>query len=121
AESEDAARLACEAIVVDYEILPSATDLRAAVAAEAAQIWEEARGNIAYVYERGDAEAVEAAFAAAAHCVTLELVNNRIVAAAMEPRIAIGRYDVQSGVHHLAISAASVHAIRQELAEGVFR
>jgi hypothetical protein len=38
----------------------------------------------------------------------------------MEPRIALGRFDPASGVYSLAISGASVHAIRRELAEGVF-
>lgn len=121
ADGADEARLACEAIMVDYEILPSVTALPAAIAEGAPLIWPQAPGNRAYLYERGDAEAVAAAFAAAAEIVTLDLVNNRIVAAALEPRIAIGRFDIITGVHHLAISAASVHAIRQELAEGVFR
>ncbi len=48
------------------------------------------------------------------------LVNNRIVAAALEPRIAIGRYDAGADRFHLEISGASVHDIRRELAQGVF-
>ncbi|WP_082540135.1 xanthine dehydrogenase family protein molybdopterin-binding subunit [Bosea sp. Leaf344] len=121
AESADAARLACEAIIVDYDILPAVTDLAAAAAPGAPQLWSQAQGNIAYRYERGDAQAVADAFAVADEIVTLDLVNNRIVAAALEPRVAIGRFDPATATYHLAISAASVHAIRQELAQGVFR
>jgi carbon-monoxide dehydrogenase large subunit len=64
---------------------------------------------------------VAKAFADAAHVVSCDLVNNRIVAAAMEPRIALGRFDPASGRLPPALSGASVHAIRRELAEGVFR
>ena len=46
-----------------------------------------------YRFERGDKAAVEAAFAAAAHIVEIELVNNRLVVAPIEPRAAIGSYD----------------------------
>ncbi|WNJ93753.1 xanthine dehydrogenase family protein molybdopterin-binding subunit [Bosea sp. 685] len=120
AESREAARDACEQVVVDYDILPSVTELRSALDPQAAQIWPEAPGNLAFRFERGDREAVAKAFASAAHVASCDLVNNRIVAAAMEPRIALGRFDPASGVYSLAISGASVHAIRRELAEGVF-
>lgn len=120
ADSAALAREACEHIVVDYDILPSVTDLRSAPEPDAAQIWPEAPGNLSYRFHRGDAAAVAKAFAEAAHVVTCDLVNNRIVAAALEPRIAVGHFDPETGVYHLEISGASVHAIRRELAEGVF-
>lgn len=120
ADSAALAREACEHIAVDFDILPSVTELRHAPEPDAAQIWPEAPGNLAYRFRRGDAAAVEKAFAAAAHVVTCDLVNNRIVAAALEPRIAVGRFNADTGVYHLEISGASVHAIRRELAQGVF-
>lgn len=120
ADSAALAREACEHIAVDYDILPSVTELRHAPEPDAAQIWPQAPGNLAFRFHRGDAAAVEKAFAKAAHIVTCDLVNNRIVAAALEPRIAVGRFDAGTGVYHLEISGASVHAIRRELAEGVF-
>jgi carbon-monoxide dehydrogenase large subunit len=121
ADSMALAREACEQIVVDYDILPSITDLRSAPDPQSPQVWTEAPGNLAFRFHRGDAAAVAKAFAGAAHVVTCDLVNNRIVAAALEPRIAVGRFDTPTGVYHLEISGASVHAIRRELAEGVFR
>lgn len=120
ADTLAAAREACEQIAVDYDILPAVTDLASAPRPEAVQIWPQAPGNIAFRFRRGDKAAVTKAFAKAAHIVSCDLVNNRIVAAALEPRIAIGRYDEDSGVYHLELSGASVHAIRQELAQGVF-
>ena len=120
AESAAVAREACEQIAIDYDILPSVTDLRSAPEPDAPQIWPEAPGNLAFRFRRGDTAAVERAFAKATHVVTCDLVNNRIVAAALEPRIAVGRFDPATGVYHLEISGASVHAIRRELAEGVF-
>ncbi|KRE09857.1 hypothetical protein ASE63_04900 [Bosea sp. Root381] len=120
AESTALAREGCELIAVDYDMLPSVTELSAAPEPDAPQIWQEAPGNLAYRFRRGDPAAVEQAFARAAHIVTCELVNNRIVAAPLETRVALGRFDPGSGVYRLEISGASVHAIRQELAQGVF-
>lgn len=120
ADSMALAREACEQIAVDYDMLPSVTELRSAPEPGAPQIWPEAPGNLAYRFRRGDPVAVERAFAKAAHVVSCELVNNRIVAAPLETRIALGRFDPASGVYHLEISGASVHAIRRELAQGVF-
>ncbi|HEY5795246.1 MAG TPA: xanthine dehydrogenase family protein molybdopterin-binding subunit [Bosea sp. (in: a-proteobacteria)] len=120
ADSMALAREACEHIAVDYDILPSVTDLASAAESDAVQIWPQAPGNLAFRFRRGDPAAVEKAFTQAAHVVSCDLVNNRIVAAALEPRIAVGRFDTATGVYHLEISGASVHAIRRELAEGVF-
>ncbi len=120
AESHTAARDACEQIIVDYDILHSVTELRSASDPDAVRIWPEAPANLAYRFERGDRGAVTDALASAAHVVELDLVNNRVVAAALEPRMAVGRFEPATGIYSLAISGASVHAIRRELAEGVF-
>lgn len=115
AESADAARQACELIAVDYEILPAVTELAAAAGPAAPEIWPQAAGNLALRYRLGDDDAVAAAFRRAAHVVTCRLVNNRITAAALEPRAALGRFDAESGRYRLSLSGASVHDIRREL------
>ncbi|MGO4674966.1 xanthine dehydrogenase family protein molybdopterin-binding subunit [Bosea sp. 2YAB26] len=115
AESADAARQACELIAVDYEILPAVTELAAAAEPAAPEIWPQAAGNLALRYRLGDDDAVAAAFRRAAHVVTCRLVNNRITAAALEPRAALGRFDAESGRYRLSLSGASVHDIRREL------
>ena len=66
-------------------------------------------------------DAVEAAIRKAAHVVECEVVNNRVVAAPLETRGAVGEYDAKSGRLHLTASAAGAHAIRNLLADAVFK
>jgi carbon-monoxide dehydrogenase large subunit len=120
AETRDAARSAAEMVVVDYDILPSVVDPQAALGDGAPQLWDQAPGNLSYRFQKGDAGAVQAAIADAAHVVELELINNRLVICAMEPRGAIGAYDEALGFH-LQFSGAGVHALKSQLAETVFR
>ena len=120
AETRDAARNAAEAVVVDYDVLPAIVDAQAALCDGAPQLWDQAPGNSSYRFQKGDAGAVQAAVAGAAHVVELELINNRIVICALEPRGAIGAYDDAHGFH-LHFSGAGVHALRSQLADSVFR
>ncbi len=117
AETARAARDAAEAVVVDYAPLACAVDPVSALADGAVPIWD--GGNESYRFQRGDAPAVRAAFAAAAHVVEIEVVNNRLVIAPMETRGAIGSF--ADGAFDLFVSAASVNAIRDQLADTVFR
>jgi carbon-monoxide dehydrogenase large subunit len=71
-------------------------------------------------FERGDKAAVDAAFAAAAHIVEIELINNRLIVAPIEPRAAIGRYDAAADRFDLLLTGQGVHSLRQQLAEAVF-
>ena len=121
AETLAQARDAAEAINVTYAPLAAVTDGAAALAPGAPELWPEAPGNLAFRFQKGDAGAVEAAFASAAHIVALNLVNNRVTAAPMEPRVAIGAHDAASGTFRLDVSGQGVHAIRDQLADDVFR
>jgi len=116
ADSPVVARDAAEAVVVDYDILPSVTALDEAHPGFAALVWAEAEENTAYRYQRGDEAAMRTAFAAAAHSVELQLVNNRVVAASLEPRGAVADYDSLTGRLHLSLSGQDVHGIRRDLA-----
>jgi carbon-monoxide dehydrogenase large subunit len=120
AESPDAARDAAELITVDYEALPPVVDAAAALGPGAPRIWEEAAGNLAFRFHKGDRTATAAAFAAAAHVAEIELVNNRVVVAPIEPRAAIGRYDPATLTFQLLLTGQGVHGIRRQLAEHVF-
>ena len=120
AESRSIGLDALERIAVEYAVLPAVADPAAARAPGAPQLWDGAPGNVAYHFWRGDRERAEAAIAGAAHVVELELVNNRIAAAATEPRVAVGHWDAGSGHYRLFFSGASVHQVRKALAEGVF-
>lgn len=113
------ARDALEQISVVYHPLDAVIDPLEASQAGCPTIWPEAPGNQAFLYQRGDHDATQAAFAKAAHCIELTLVNNRIAAAALEPRCAIASWDGATGRYHLEVSAASLHFIRDELAGAV--
>jgi len=121
ADSVESARDAAEAVIVDYEPLPPVVAIADAVSPGAPLIWPEARDNIAFQFNRGDIGPVEAAIAGAAHVVECELVNNRVVAASLETRGALGELDPASGRLHLTASAAGAHAIRDLLTDRVFR
>ena len=120
AETPNQARDAAEAIVVDYDTLPAVTDGAAALGADAPQLWPEAPGNLAFRFHKGDAAAVDTAFAGATTIVELDLVNNRVTAAPMETRTAIGSFDATTGIFLLEVSGQGVHSIRDQLANDVF-
>jgi carbon-monoxide dehydrogenase large subunit len=89
----EAARDAAEKVKVDYQVLPAVADPAKAQAKDAPQIHVIAPRNTIYQWHLGDAKAVDQAFKSAAHVTRLEIVKNRLVPNAMEPRAAIGDYD----------------------------
>jgi carbon-monoxide dehydrogenase large subunit len=115
AQTQAEARDAAEAILVAYEALPAVTDGAAALAPGAPELWPMAPGNLAFRFIKGDAAAVEAGFARAATVVSLDLVNNRVSAAPVEPRAAIATYDAATGFL-LEVTGQGVHGMRDQLA-----
>jgi carbon-monoxide dehydrogenase large subunit len=120
ADTKEEARDAAERIAVTYRPLPAVVDATAALAATAPLLWDKAPGTRSYRFERGDKAAVEAAFAAAAHTIEIEPVNNRLVVAPIEPRAAIGHYDRASDRLELLLSGQGVHSLHRQLANAVF-
>ena len=120
ADTVQQARDAAERVAVNYRPLPAVIEAREALSLEAPLLWDEAPGNLSYRFERGDKPAVAAAFAKAAHIVEIELVNNRLLAAPIEPRAAIGTYDAASDRFDLLLTGQGVHSLRRQLAEAVF-
>ncbi len=118
AETKMAARDAAENVLVAYKQLPPVVDALAALAPGAPILWDEVPGNLSFRFQKGDAIAVQAALKAAAHIVELKLVNNRLIIAPTETRAAVGCYE--GGILNLFVTAASVHAIRDQLAASVF-
>ncbi len=82
AETPEAATDGAEAVAVGYDPLPAAIGSRAAAAPV---LHDEAPGNACFIWERGDAQAVDAAIAAAAHVVRIEIYNNRLTGTASDP------------------------------------
>jgi len=93
AETLAQAKDAAEAVVVDYAVLPAVVDPAKAQDKGAPQIHAIAPGNTIYQWQLGDAKAAEAALRGAKHVTRLDIVNNRLVPNAIEPRAAIGEYD----------------------------
>lgn len=119
AASEAGARDAAELIAVDYEVMPHVVDAAVAVQPSAPLVHDEIPDNIAVALRIGNAEAVEPAFARAAHVTRLSLANNRITAVTMEPRGAIADYDSGTGRWTLYGSMQHVHGVRQTLAHQI--
>ena len=85
ADTEQQARDAAEAVVVDYEPLPHAVTLADALAPDAPLI-SDAPDNRVAESRHGDAEKAKAAFASARHVVRLDITNQRVAALSIEPR-----------------------------------
>jgi len=116
AESHAAAMDGAEAVMIDAEPLPAVVDGARALAADAPLIWEEAPGNVAFRFEMGDGAATEAAFAGARHVVELDIVNNRVSGAPLEPRAAIAEYDAAADLMTLTCTVQGVHTVRGQMA-----
>jgi carbon-monoxide dehydrogenase large subunit len=121
AESLEAAMAAGEAVDISYEARPCVTAATAALQPGAPPIWPEAPGNSAFLFQKGDAAAVAAAIASAAHVVECDLFNNRVVAAPLETRAAIGFHDRKTDRFLLSVTGQAVHDTRRVLANSVFK
>ncbi len=86
AETLAQARDAADLLQVDYEALRAVIDAKAAMRSDAPSLHDTAPGNICFRFARGDDAAVDKAFDGAARTVRLELINNRLIGAAIEPR-----------------------------------
>jgi carbon-monoxide dehydrogenase large subunit len=111
AESLEQAAEAAERIVLDLEELPVSAGMRRALEGGSA-LHDEAPDNLCYDWELGDKAATEAAFARAAHITKLDLINNRLIPNAMEPRAAIGSYDLALDEYTLYTTSQNPHVIR---------
>ncbi len=111
AETKAQAKDAAELLAIDFEDLPGVADLRAAAAGGAPLVHDDVAGNVCYDWHIGDKDAVDAAFARAKHVVKLDLVNNRLIPNAMEPRAALGECDV-AGNYTLSTTSQNPHVIR---------
>ena len=100
------------ATLLDYQELPAIIATGDAMKPGSPQVWEQAKNNVCYDWEIGDKAATEAAFAKAANVVKIDIVNNRLIPNAMEPRAAIGEYDRATGEYTLYTTSQNPHVIR---------
>ncbi|MFL5284732.1 MAG: xanthine dehydrogenase family protein molybdopterin-binding subunit, partial [Rhodopila sp.] len=111
---------AAEAIEVDYASLPLVTEPAAALASGAPAVWDDVPDNIAFLWQRGDADGAAAALAASAHVTQLDFIVSRVTANSMEPR---GAWACVAGDGRLEVHAShqSPFALRNAMASGNFQ
>jgi aerobic carbon-monoxide dehydrogenase large subunit len=114
AETLEQARDAAAAIEADFTELPAIVNMADAVANSANRVHDEIDNNVCFDWGwiEDNKAAVDAAFAKAPHVTTLELVNNRLVPNAMEPRASIGDYDPGTGDYKLYTTSQNPHLTR---------
>jgi len=111
AERYEQAKEAAMVLEVDYEPLPAVADVREA-RATAAVVHDEAPDNTCYVWALGDAKAVDAAFAKAAHVTALEFANNRLIPNALEPRACNAAWSPGDDSYTLYVANQNPHVER---------
>ncbi|WP_158742478.1 xanthine dehydrogenase family protein molybdopterin-binding subunit [Acidisphaera sp. L21] len=119
AETQKAARDGAEAVMVEYDVLPSATDLATATDAGQPAVWPEAKDNVCFDWETGDKAKVDSLFQSAAHITKLTVVNNRVVVNSMEARAALADY--ADGRWTLHTNTQGGWVIKSLLGQAVFK
>jgi len=117
AQTREQAMDGAERVTVDYDPLHAVVDIRAAAAAGAPQLHADAPGNVCFRWARGDEAAARAALLSAPHVVKLDLINNRIAGAAIEPRAVLALCG--PGIEKLTLYSSTQvpHHIRRLVAE----
>ncbi|MDB5547041.1 MAG: carbon monoxide dehydrogenase [Tardiphaga sp.] len=121
ADSRAQAQLAAEAIEVSFDVLQAVVDPASAIQPGAPVVWPDAPDNIAAVMTYGDAAKVEEAFASAQHVVSLDLVSQRLIPAAMEPRSTIAECDPKTGRLTLHVQSQTPTGTRDALAGAILK
>ena len=115
AETLAQAKEAAEAVKLDIEPLPAIVSAEQAARDGAPLLYQDVPGNVALDYHYGDAEAVNAAFARAAHVTRLNLVNSRLAVNCIEPRAALASYEANR--YTLRVPSQGVFGMRAHVAE----
>ncbi|MBM2577672.1 xanthine dehydrogenase family protein molybdopterin-binding subunit [Jannaschia sp. Os4] len=114
AETKAQARDAAEAVEASITELPAVINMKDALAEGATKVHDDLRDNLCYDwgFVEENKDAVAKAFDEAAHVTSLELVNNRLVANPMEPRVAVGDYASHDDSSTLYTTSQNPHVIR---------
>jgi len=113
------ARDAAEAVMVDYDELPMVVDVNDAMAPGAPALCPEAPDNIAAETRYGDVAATAAAFAAAAHVLRLDIVNQRLSALSLEPRSVLAGFDTASQRLTIRMSTQMPSGVRNSVCDAL--
>jgi carbon-monoxide dehydrogenase large subunit len=121
AESVAQAKDAAEIIEIDFGELPANAATDRATDDTTPDVWDENPGNVAGVFQTGDADATEAAFASAAHIVKRRFKISRVHAQYLEPRGVLGEYDETDGRYTLTVDVQYPHRVRNVLSEFILK
>lgn len=119
AETLSAALDAAELVEIDYDELPSVTDLARAAEPDAPQVWDEAPGNVSIDWRIGNGGQVDTAIAEADHVVQLTVAHPRAVIAPVEPRGCVGEFEPATGKYVLHTPSQGVVMLRAAMAEAL--
>ncbi len=112
AESAYIANDAVDLIVVDYEPLPAVVNAKAAAQEGAPQLYDEISNNTSFHWTLGDKDATDKAFSEADHVIELDLINQRLIPNAMEPRAVAAQWNGFSEEMTVWTSSQNPHIIR---------
>jgi carbon-monoxide dehydrogenase large subunit len=112
AESAYIAYDALDLIEVEYEQLPAVIGAKAATDPGAPLVHDDVSGNVSYTWALGDKEACDKAFAEAEHVVELDLINQRLIPNAMEPRACVAQWNAAMEEMTVWTTSQNPHPIR---------
>ena len=117
AETPAQAMDAAELVQVDYEELPAVVSTADATKRGGPRVYDDCADNISFVELIGDKAAADAGFAKAAHVVKHRFVINRVTAACMEPRGAVGHFNPGDRRYTVYTPTQRPHGFRGDLAQ----
>ena len=112
ADTPALARDAADTVDVDYEVLPAAVEAVDALKPGASQVHANAPGNVAFKWQIGDQAKTDAAFASAKTVVRQRLINQRLIANAIEPRASAASYSAANDELTLYVTSQNPHVHR---------
>ena len=112
AKTQAQARDMADAVAIDFDVLPAATGTARALEPATPKVWPEFGSNQVVHWEYGERDTVDRKLAGAAKRVSVDLNNNRLAVAPMEPRAVTAVYD--KAKDHLTIYAPSQGAKRMQ-------
>ena len=119
AETHEQAQDAVELVEVDYDPLPSVSTIEDALKPGAPQVWQGAPGNLVGFNRFGDSAKADEAFKAAAHVIALDIMHQRLIVNAMEPRAVMAEWEGDRLIVHIGSQNPSV--TRDTLADVVLK
>ena len=112
AESALLAKDAAELVELDLEELPAVVNIADANQENAQTVWDHIESNQCFEWMIGDRDLVKSTFASAAHIVETDIIQNRLVPNALEPRAVVALHDASNDEYTLYVACQNPHLLR---------